>query len=265
MMISSWARGDRMFVALRASCLVLAYFALDKAGDVAAASTNGGDVKTALSSIRLLSQRTGKPEPGAPQAEPLSETDHRVLEDAAAACKDRDGQAFSDAFIQSAAVRRKYSAPMITLALETQDNKRLRQANIAKSEYKDFPIMTVDYYRKPARPLRAVDDDEYVEVSVYQSHRKQLAIGWIRVRYDGKSEGGEGLGNAFTLDGKPYDPAGPLDGQLLFRLTSECWELVSDIRYDIRGTPWVDDPPARGDAERQRKHSKRPDARPIAP
>lgn len=166
-----------------------------------------------------------------PLAQQLTESDRMLLREAAAACTDADANAFFDIFIQSAAVRRKYSAPNITFSLETQDSRPLRQSEIPGSRYRDFPIMMIDYYRKPVRPLRPGDDDEYVEISIYKGPQNQLAVEWTRVHYDGRSDGGDDLGNAVTLDGKPYDPAGPSDGQLLFRAAGGCWELVSDIRY----------------------------------
>ncbi|MCX8477233.1 MAG: hypothetical protein MT490_15705 [Sphingomonas sp.] len=166
-----------------------------------------------------------------PLAQQLTESDRMSLRQAAAACTDADANAFFDVFIQSAAVRRKYSAPKITFSLETQDSRPLRQSEIPGSRYRDFPIMMVDYYRKPVRPLRPGDDDEYVEISIYKGPQNQLAVEWTRVHYDGRSDGGDDLGNAVTLDGKPYDSAGPSDGQLLFRPAGGCWELVSDIRY----------------------------------
>lgn len=172
-----------------------------------------------------------------PLAQPLTESDRMLLREAAAACTDADANAFFDVFIQSAAVRRKYSARTVTFALQTQDSKLLRRSEILGSRYLDFPIMMVDYYRKPARPLRPGDDDEYVEISIYKGPQNQLAVEWTRVHYDGRSDGGDDLGNAITLDGKPYDPAGSSDGQLLFRPAGGCWELESDIRYESHGTP----------------------------
>jgi hypothetical protein len=223
-----------MFVALRASCLALACYTACEASDLAAAA--GPDRAEAAVPGSGRPSGTGSPA-DTRQAKPVTESDRLSLRQAAAACRERDGNAFFDAFTQSGAARRKYSAPKITFSLETQDDRPLRRTDIAASRYKEFPIMMVDYYRKPVRPLRAGDDDEYVEISIYQSHQNQLAVGWARVHYDGKSEGGDDLGNPVTLDGKPYDPAGPLDGQLLFHLTSDCWELVSDIRYENHAAP----------------------------
>lgn len=175
-------------------------------------------------------------------AKPLSETDRLMLETAAKACKSpgSDGYvAFFDAFIRSEAVRRKYSARTISIIRRDSVTDRLveERESIPAVAYRDFPIKMVDYYRKPVRPVRTGDDDEYVKVEFNQSQSNQISVEWTRVHYDGKSDGGDDLGNAFDLDGRPYDPLRRTDGQLLFDPTDDCWQLVTDIRHEHPRAP----------------------------
>jgi len=163
-------------------------------------------------------------------AGPLSESDRMQLSTAASACKAGDPKAFFDSFIQSAAVQRKYTAPMIDVSLHGADHKLISKQRVAAASYRDFPIMMQDYYRKPTTPLRAGDQDEYVEIEVNQSQTNRISVEWARVHYDGKSEGGDDLGNALNADGTAYERGQPGDGQLLFAPTADCWQLVADIR-----------------------------------
>ena len=162
---------------------------------------------------------------------PLSESDRTLLGVAASACRSQDKSGFFDAFIQSRAVQRKYTARTVELSVRGLGGERYRLRKIDGTEYPGAPIDMIDYYRKPAQPSRAGDLEEYVMISINQSQSNQISVEWTRVHFDGKSEGGDDLGNAFDLDGKPYDPGGRTDGQLLFAPTSDCWELVADTRY----------------------------------
>jgi hypothetical protein len=170
-------------------------------------------------------------EPLAQTATKLSETDRMMLTKAATACKSGDYKSLFDAFIQSAMVRQKYSAPSIDSVLRSTDGGDvLDKKKILAANYTDFPLKMVDYYRKPVKPVKA-GDDEYVELVFNQSQDNRIVIEWARVTYQGPGEGGDDLGQPVDLDGEAYDAAGFKDGQLLFYPTQDCWQLVADTRY----------------------------------
>lgn len=163
---------------------------------------------------------------------PISETDRHVLAQAQAACRDGDAASFFDSFIQSAAVRSRYSAPVITRSVFGPGGKVIRSDEMAQAHYTAFPIQMVDYYRKPVKPARPGDDGEYVEIDLNQSQSNRISVEWTRVHYDGKSEGGDDLGAPFTLDGQPYSKgSSAADGQLLFEPFGDCWRLTADVRF----------------------------------
>lgn len=167
-------------------------------------------------------------------SKPLSESDRLGLQSAATACRSGDVKAFVDAFIQFAAVQRKYTARVVEYSVKGSGPARVE--HVPAEAYDRFPIRMVDYYRKPVRPLRPGDDDEHIKIAVNQSQTNRISVEWTRVHYDGRSEGGDDLGNPFTLDGAAYDSSAPPDGQLLFAPTDTCWELVHDARDDVRST-----------------------------
>lgn len=163
------------------------------------------------------------------------ETDAIMLSAAATACAAEDYRAFFDAMISSAAVRRKYSAA--TIAFGRFDASRtpyapIEEKRIAVTDYRVFPIKMVDHYRQSTVPARAGDQGEHVIVQFNQSQANQISVEWTRVHYDGKTTGGDDLGQAFDLRGQPYAADGPADGQLLLYPTATCWELVADNRYE---------------------------------
>ena len=165
------------------------------------------------------------------------ETDKIMLASAATACEAEDYKAFFDAMISSAAVRRKYSAA--TMAFGRFDASRtpyapIEEKKIAAADYRAFPIKMVDHYRQSTFPVRAGDKDEHVILAFNQSQSNQISVEWTRVHYDGKSTGGDDLGQAFVLGGQPYKADGRTDGQLLLYPTATCWELVADNRYERR-------------------------------
>ncbi|MBN8499818.1 MAG: hypothetical protein J0M19_01545 [Sphingomonadales bacterium] len=179
-----------------------------------------------------------RPLPLPPGGTRLSESDRLSLDAASAACRNGDKDSFVAAFATSAAVRRRYSAPIVATSLRqvTPTYRVLRQARVPAASYGDFPIRMVDHYFKPAKPVRPGDKDEYVLLDINQSQSNQLSVEWTRVHFDGRTEGGDDLGRAFMLDGKPYVSGGVrTDGQLLFEPAAGCWRLVSDIRHKHGG------------------------------
>lgn len=163
------------------------------------------------------------------------ETDTIMLSAAAAACKAEDYQAFFDAMIASAAVRRAYSAATIDVVrfdAARTPYTAIATKTIAAADYRDFPIKMVDHYRQSVVPARTGDTDEHVILQFNQSQSNQISVEWTRVHYDGRSDGGDDLGQAVDLDGQPYDAGGRVDGQLLLYPTATCWQLVADNRYE---------------------------------
>ncbi len=125
-------------------------------------------------------------------------------------------------------MRRRYSASEIRVRKPETEGRGSVALTIPVSKYRDFPIMMEDHYRRPARPS---GPDEYIEVVFNQSASDRISVEWTRVRYTGTPGGGDDLGSPVTIDGRPYDPEGEADGQLLFAPTANCWELVADIRF----------------------------------
>ncbi len=168
---------------------------------------------------------------------PVREADKISINAAETACRAQEKEAFLETFIMSESVRKKYSAPMITYSVRQifPVYHALKERRIAAADYHDFPIIMWDYYYKSARPVLAGDESEYVMWELNQSQANQLSVEWTRVHFDGQSEGGDDLGNAYTLDGQPYEKgSAQTDGQLLFEPSGECWQLVADIRH-LRG------------------------------
>jgi hypothetical protein len=161
----------------------------------------------------------------------VSESDQMLLAAAATACKNGDPNAFFDSFIQSKAVQQKYSARSIESAKLSSDFSVDSWEEAKAADYTAFPIVMVDYYRKSAQPLRQ-GVDEHVMIELNQSQTESFAVDWTRVTYDGKSSGGDDLGNAFKLDGTPYRAGeANTDGKLVFVVAGDCWNFTSDIRH----------------------------------
>lgn len=161
------------------------------------------------------------------------ETDEIMSASAATACVNRDFHALFDAMVTSAAVRRAYSAPQITISTWAAGRREDSQV-VDAAAYDRFPVIMRDYYRLPAPSVTGVRPDEYVILTINQGQNENVGIEWTRVTYDGQSAGGDDLGNAFLLDGRPYEAGLHADGKLLLRATASCWELVSDDRYLLR-------------------------------
>jgi hypothetical protein len=167
----------------------------------------------------------------APVSSALTDTDKIMLMQAKTACGGGKYSQFFDAFIQSAAVRRKYSAETINYVVRAADNEIVSRDEIPANVYLNFPLRMSDYYRKTVTPFRAGDEDEYVELVPNQSQSNRISFEWARVHYVGASGEGDDLGAPQDLNGDPYDRQGFKDGRFLFRPTDECWELVEETRY----------------------------------
>ncbi|MGV7123004.1 MULTISPECIES: hypothetical protein [unclassified Sphingopyxis] len=210
--------------------VLLALSACGDASSAAAGPERGGE--------------SGKPEQGhaavqaappvaTPAPSPLPQLDRNALEMARTACANRDFKTLFTAMAVSKVVRQKYSAPMIEVSVLGGKGKILSTRKVARAAYDDYPVRQVDYYYKPAKPKVAGDEDEYLDLQFNESQSEQFAVEWARVHYDGKSEGGDDLGNIIGPDGEPLPPGThpDADGQLLFWPTKDCWQLEADTRW----------------------------------
>lgn len=155
----------------------------------------------------------------------MTESDRLVLRLIEHACRNADAPAFVDAFIASAAVRRSYLAPTVDYSAPGLS----APIPLDREEYDHFPIEMFDYYRRPVMPR---GPDDYIEIIVEQGQGNQIAVEWTRVRYEGDTGEGDGLGTPYKLDGQPYRAGtSGTDGKLLFKPAEGCWQLVADIRY----------------------------------
>ncbi len=171
----------------------------------------------------------------APAAEPaqLSESESLEIASAAGACASGEADSFVASFVRSAEVRRRYSAATIQYSVRQTrpDYRVLTQERFAAADYGNFPLTMMDYYFKTTAQASRTGEDEYVMLETNVSQSNQLSVEWTRVRFDGETEGGDDLGNATLLNGRPYVEGGSdIDGQLLFEPTDDCWQLVADIR-----------------------------------
>jgi len=137
------------------------------------------------------------------------------LKQASLACKDQSVDEFFDAFIQSAAVRKAYSRD--TLEIVTNSDSGGLVTTVDAESYDAFPLAIFDYYYTTAQ---GVDENGYTHVLIEknQSSDNRLRIDWVRVTYDGNSEGGDDPGAIVEQGAEP--------GNLLFYPTDECWELI---------------------------------------
>ncbi|MES2986819.1 MAG: hypothetical protein V4808_02835 [Pseudomonadota bacterium] len=149
------------------------------------------------------------------------------------ACYGNDYKSFFDEFVRSPEFRREHISPKLYTAIEDGRGKVLDGGERRKpSGYEAaFPIVMLDYYYKPQTPVQPGDEGEHLILDINQGQNEAFVVEWARVHYDGKSEGGDDLGNAFRLDGQPFDRSGMWDGSLLFEPHGGCWRLASDVRY----------------------------------
>lgn len=173
----------------------------------------------------------------APDAEsrtqPSTEADRNALEMAQRACSAQDFRALLSAMSVSAAVRERYSAPSIEVSLLDRHGATLATRMVTAATYDAFPVRQIDYYYKPAKPSVSGDEDSYLDLQFNQSQSNVYSVEWAEVHFDGKSDGGDDLGGMIDADGNPVPPGDHPDaqGQLLFQPTSDCWQLVADIRW----------------------------------
>ncbi len=146
-----------------------------------------------------------------------TETDDMMLQSAKSACDARDFHGFFEAFTRSPFVREAYAAATVTRTINGVSTKVARDAYAGEG----FPIALMDYYWVSAASARAVSADpkaayEHLKMEFNQSQSDIWRIDWQRVRYDGKPNGGDDLGNEIGTYGEP--------GYLLFSPTATCWE-----------------------------------------
>lgn len=202
-------------------------FALSACGGASSAAT-----EPERGEPRQVRGEQAAPPAATPALAPLTQLDRNALETARTACANQDFNTLFTAMAVSKAVRQKYSAPTIEVSVLDAKGDILSTRKVARATYDDFPVRQVDYYYKPAKPKIAGDEDEYLDLQFNEGQTEVFSVEWARVHYDGKSEGGDDLGNIIGPDGKPLLPGThpDADGQLLFEPTKDCWQLQSDIR-----------------------------------
>lgn len=163
-----------------------------------------------------------------------SSDDDPALERAVAACRAGDFRGFFDAFVRAENVRNVFTAPTVVVTRYGADGRTPERSETPRYGFKGFPIRVEDVYWRPARSVFEAGEDEYLQLEFDESQSGVFAVSWTRVRYDGRSEGGDDLGAALTPDGVPFQPGGLPDGRLVFRPHQDCWLLVADERFGRR-------------------------------
>ena len=157
--------------------------------------------------------------------EALSESDRFFMEEAESACRNGDFPAFLWPFANSRPVRERYSAATIRSGIAGSAR------DVAAARYldaDDFPVVMIDYSYVTGESQRAFDAPGggdpsrlvYVEVTFNTAQDERQRVDWV----PGRFETGEGDG-----PGTLIEATGP-GGHLLFYPTSECWQLVADVR-----------------------------------
>lgn len=212
-----------------ATCSIVA-LSIAACGD---ANAGAGASEAATAAPRPGSGRASALAAAAVTPQRMSEGDRLALKMARTACLNRDFQQFFTALASSRAALRQYSANSIELATLDAKGTVMSSSHVAAGVYDTFPVRLVDFYFKPARPRVGGDDDEYLDVQFNQSQSQVYSVEWARVHYDGKSVGGDDLGNMIDRGGKVVASGmhPEADGQLLFAPTDDCWKLQSDTRW----------------------------------
>lgn len=199
--------------------LVLPAMAFDGATIASARDARG------ISASSTANSRTPSPQ--------LTQYDRNALDLARGACANRDFQGLFSAMASSKAVRRLYTASSIQVSVLDANGEAISSRQVAGDEYSEFPVKMMDYYYRPARPAVDGDAHEYLDLEFNQSQHDDYSVEWARVHFDGQSEGGDDLGNMIGANGQRLAPGThPIaDGQLLFRPTKDCWQLIEDTRW----------------------------------
>lgn len=146
-----------------------------------------------------------------------AQLDTDALAMAVAACKNQEFPSLLQAMAISDAVVARYSALTIAVVIDGVSTP------LAREDYHDFPIGIIDYYWISRSSMQAWESNAdtdlvHLQMEFNQSQSDQWRIDWVPVRYDGKSSGGDDLGEVAEIIGVP--------GHLLFEPTADCWELV---------------------------------------
>jgi hypothetical protein len=146
-----------------------------------------------------------------------TERDANALQMAADACRNQEFSSLLQAMAISDAVVTRYSARTIAMVVDGVSTPTARE------DYHDFPIGMIDYYWISRASMQAWESNSdtklvHLQMEFNQSQSDQWRIDWVPVRYDGKSSGGDDLGEVAEIIGAP--------GHLLFETTADCWELV---------------------------------------
>ena len=166
------------------------------------------------------------PAGGVAAADPvLDESDRFFLDMATEACRSGDFPAFLWPFANSRVVRDRYTAPQVESGVEGRTERVATRAYLDRDA---FPIAMMDYSYVTGESQRAFDAPGggdpaklvYVQVTFNPAQDERQRVDWV----PGRFETGEGDG-----PGTLIEATGP-GGHLLFYPTTECWQLVADVR-----------------------------------
>jgi hypothetical protein len=160
----------------------------------------------------------------------LTESDRLRLEMAEGACRSKDFGGFFRAFSGSWAVRERYTASEVAFGEVGKANKLTRRRYLDRNHY---PLATIDYFYVTAETAMLFDANggdsdvlRYVMIEINEASDGRARVDWLPGIFEKDltpppTEVGDGLGELVQETGS--------GGHLLFRPTTECWELVDDI------------------------------------
>lgn len=146
--------------------------------------------------------------------------DHQAtLRSAQAACNSGDFAEFFHLYALSPPVRKSFTMSMVSVV------RRSGERQVPRADYK-MPIERLDWNYIVTGTFASHGNvpatADYVDLRFRAKDDGTAYVDWIRARYDGNHEGGDGLGNVAERIGLP--------GRLLFRRDGAgCWQLVADV------------------------------------
>lgn len=148
-----------------------------------------------------------------------AEVDAQSLAAAANACQGGRFNEFWGSFVQSGAVRARYTAEQVRFG-DVGRSRTMARTDYAAS--RSFPVALWDYAWVAANSTNreAQLGPDFLDLSINQSSSNRVRVDWVR-RTGGNFEGLD-TPESYTTFGQP--------GYLLFMPTESCWELVEDIR-----------------------------------
>lgn len=205
-------------------------------GDPAGSGSAGGPAREATmpSADPSGMDTTGTEPRGTAGGGEMSSGHDPALERANTACRAGDFRGFFDAFVRAETVRSVFTAPTVVVTRYGADGRAPERSESPRYGFEGFPIRVEDVYWRPAKSVSEASEDEYLQLEFDEGQSEVFAVSWTRVRYDGRTEGGDDLGEALAPYGLPLQAGRLPDGRLVFRPYQDCWRLVADERFGRR-------------------------------